>query len=93
MGREFKLGAFPALSDPSGAPPINVKLPDAGCLREWHREQNRKSVIVRQKKAAGRAEELRIYYDSHPGVSRKELAEIFDVSEKTIRRLKIFRKG
>jgi hypothetical protein len=63
----------------------------AAGLREWHREQNRKSVIVRRARADSRAEELKIYYDSHPGISRKELAGIFDVSEKTIQRLKIFR--
>jgi hypothetical protein len=65
---------------------------DAGGLREWHREQNRKSVIVRQGKAESRAGEIRIFYDTHPDITRKELAVKFEVSEKTIQRLKIFKE-
>jgi hypothetical protein len=58
---------------------------------EWQRDKNRKSVIVRRAKADSKAEDLKIYYDSHPGITRKELARIFGVSEKTIQRLKLFK--
>jgi hypothetical protein len=66
---------------------------DAGGLRAWHQEQNRKSVIVRRKAAIGRSDEIKIFYDSHPNSTRKELAKKFDVSEKTIQRLKLIKRG
>jgi hypothetical protein len=58
---------------------------------DWGERNRRRSLTVRQGKAARRSVEIKTYYDSHPGVSRKELALIFDVSEKTIQRLKVIR--
>jgi predicted HTH transcriptional regulator len=67
---------------------------DEGFLDWCHRRArygNKKSQEVRKHKAEERVAQIRAYYESHPGVTRKELALIFDVSEKTIQRLKIFR--
>jgi hypothetical protein len=66
---------------------------DSGGLREWGETRRQKSLQVRQGKAVNRAVEIRVYYDSHPDITRRELAARFDVSEKTIQRLKIFKKS
>jgi predicted HTH transcriptional regulator len=58
-------------------------------LREWHQEQNKKSVKVRRVKARDKAEEIRAYYDSHPDVTREELSVIFDVSDFTLKGLSL----
>jgi hypothetical protein len=60
-------------------------------LREWGEPRRQMSLEVRQAKAASRTRDIIIYYDSHPGISRRELAGIFEVSEKTIQRLRLFK--
>jgi hypothetical protein len=70
------------------------RMSDEGFLDWCHRRArfgNKKSQDVRSAQAADKAVVIRAYYDSHPAITRKELALIFDVSEKTIQRLKIFR--
>jgi hypothetical protein len=59
----------------------------AAGLREWHREQNRKSVIVRRKKAAGKAEEVRAFIADHVGMSNRKVAAALGIPETTVRRL------
>jgi hypothetical protein len=63
---------------------------DSGGLRDWGEPRRQKSIQVRRDKAADRAVEIRVYYDSNPDITRKELAGMFNVSEKTIQRLKVF---
>ncbi|MDR0639976.1 MAG: hypothetical protein LBG27_13950 [Spirochaetaceae bacterium] len=54
--------------------------------REWHRNQNRKSVKVRRKKAAARTAEIKAYKEAHPGTTTREMGLIFDVSPLSVSR-------
>ena len=60
---------------------------DAGGLREWFQEQNRKSVSVRRKKAAGKAEIIMDFIADHAGISNRKVAEALGIPETTVRRL------
>jgi hypothetical protein len=51
---------------------------DAAGMREWHREQNRKSVIIRKAKADSKAEEIRAYKAEYPMATVREMAAFFD---------------
>jgi hypothetical protein len=61
-------------------------------MRDWGERNRKRSLDARQAKGRSRAEEIRAYYGSHPDITRKGLALMFDVSEKTIQRLKVIRK-
>jgi hypothetical protein len=56
-------------------------------LREWHREQNRKSVIVRQKKAVGKIEVIQAFIADHIGMSNRGVVSALGMPETTVRRL------
>ena len=60
---------------------------DSGGLREWYREQNRKSVIVRQKKAVNKTGEIWSFMADHVGISNRKAAAELGIPESTIRRL------
>jgi GNAT superfamily N-acetyltransferase len=62
-------------------------------LTEWHRKQNRKSVRARRAKAAERATDIKVFYEANPDATRREIAAVFGVSEKTVQRLKVMRGG
>jgi transposase len=66
------------------------RMSDEG-FQAWGDRRRQRSADVRHAKAEERAEQIQAYYHHHPAVTRKELALMFDVSEKTIQRLKIFR--
>ncbi|MDR2785120.1 MAG: replication initiation protein [Treponema sp.] len=56
-------------------------------MSAWGESGRCKSITTRQAKAAGRAEEIRAFYDSRPDVTREQLALIFDMSPSTIKGL------
>jgi hypothetical protein len=60
---------------------------DAGGIREWHREQNRKSVLVRRQKADEKAEEIKAFIADHIGLSNRKVARELGIPEATVRRL------
>jgi hypothetical protein len=59
----------------------------------WFTLFSQKSLQVRLAEVDIRTEEIKIFYDSHPNSTRKEIAQKFDVSEKTIQRLKLIKRG
>jgi hypothetical protein len=58
-------------------------------MRAWGEPGRRKSLITRQKKAEKRDTEIKTYYDSHPDITREELAHTFDVGETSIKGLSL----
>lgn len=58
------------------------------CINGWKDEDI--SRLMRAWGAAGKnATEIRTFYDSHPNITREELARIFDVSQSTIKGLSL----
>jgi hypothetical protein len=58
-------------------------------MSAWGVVGRRKSLITRQAAAGKKATEIRTFYDSHPDITREELARIFDVSQSTIKGLSL----
>jgi hypothetical protein len=56
-------------------------------LREWHREQNRKSVKVRRDRADRKADVIRSFIADHIGMSSRKVAAALGIPESTVRRL------
>ena len=57
----------------------------------WGDNRRKKSITVRKTKAQKRTEGIRAYKLAHPESTNKEIAVIFAVSEKTVKRLRLSR--
>lgn len=58
-------------------------------FREWADNRRKKSITVRQTKKEKRADEIRAYKLAHPEATNKDIAAIFQVSLRTVAKLRL----